>query len=107
MRHRYSAVYAQARWTILTGWIVIIAGAIVSILTVIGACFYASYSDSQKVQAFVCGIGICIGLAGLVQALIAGFLLIVAGQLMRAFADIAVNTSPLLTNPEKASIMGL
>jgi hypothetical protein len=52
-------------------------------------------------------IGAFIGLIVLGAGFISGTLLAAQGQLMNALLDTAVNTSPLLQVPEKASIMSL
>jgi hypothetical protein len=130
---RYSAIYTYAKISIIIGYIVLaltVMGA-VGMITLMAAGAGDAYeqevsaaihspgarlntepdSDNAK-DAAGNTVGVIIIFAiyiivGMIPGLIAGFLCIVAGQVMRAFADLAVHTSPFLSPVNQAVAMGL
>lgn len=101
--HRYTDAYRVAGAIIAFGTIIKVIGALVA--AVVAFAGFASAGGPL-------GSGALVG--GLLMAVIIGFVFWIAGvlvtaqgQLLRASLDTAVNSSPLLSNIEKARIMGV
>jgi formate-dependent nitrite reductase membrane component NrfD len=106
---RYHAVYLTASWIVFWGYVLIIGAIVVGVLIAIGSCVWAGYTykDDSDAQLKTCVGGIFVGVSVAIPVIISGFFSLVAGQILRAFVDTAVNTSPLISNSQKAFVMGV
>lgn len=101
--HRYTDAYRVASAIIAFGTIVKVIGAVVA--SIIALAGFASADGPLGSSALIGGLLIA-AVTGFVFW-IAGVLVTAQGQLLRASLDTAVNSSPLLSNIEKAKIIGV
>lgn len=103
---RYKDAYVVAKVTNGIGGLFKGLGiALALILIAIGFLMGAFSRDSNAV-----GLGVVIAVFGVfsgVQCYILGVLIEAQGQILRACLDVAVNSSPLLTNENKAKMMSV
>jgi hypothetical protein len=101
---RYKDAYLVARSTngfgILIKIIAIICGAL---LVVVGAVLFNDGRGTEALGVAAIAIGVVVG----VLFYLLGILVSAQGQILKASLDAAVNTSPFLTNTERATIMSL
>jgi hypothetical protein len=82
-----------------------IAGLSISILAALGASEYARVGNQQ--MPLVVGGAIVLGFVVWLPFWILGVVVAAQGQILKAVLDTAVNSSPFLSNDEKAKIMSL
>jgi hypothetical protein len=81
------------------------AGLSISILAALGASEYARVGSQQ--MPLVVGGAIVLGFVVWLPFWILGVVVAAQGQILKAVLDTAVNSSPFLSNDEKAKIMSL
>jgi hypothetical protein len=97
--YRYTDAYRVASAIITFGTTVKVIGAVVAAIIAIAGLAYLG--SGGLIGGLLLG-----AMAGLIFW-IAGVFVTAQGQLLRASLDTAVNTSPLLSNTEKAKMMGI
>ncbi|HEX7334328.1 MAG TPA: hypothetical protein VF290_22705 [Pyrinomonadaceae bacterium] len=101
---RYGDAYLVARSTngfgILIKIIAVIVGAL---LIVIGAFLFNDGRETAPLGLAAIALGVVVG----VLFYLLGILVSAQGQILKASLDAAVNTSPFLTNTDRATIMSL
>jgi len=100
--HRYTDAYRVASAIIAFGTTVKVIGAVVASIIVLAGI---ASSDSLGSSGLIGGLLIA-GIIGLIFW-IAGVFVTAQGQLLRASLDTAVNSSPFLSDAEKAKMMGI
>ena len=111
LKKRYWDAYVVARTTVGIGTAIKVIGAILGILIFLGALVFANNqpryyraSEAQVVAVIVGGVwGVLVWLI----FFIAGVLVSAQGQILKASLDGAVNSSPFLTDQQRAKIMSL
>jgi len=102
---RYHDIYRIADGMVRLGKIIKIVAVVVAVTGVIAAIVIASNggfgSDFASPAVAVVGLCAAVGIFCL------GILIGACGELLRALVDTSVNTSPLITDSEKATIIGL
>lgn len=101
LESRYNGAYKVAQRIISCGSIAEGVGIAFGIVIVILGIVEISAGASDGIATIL--FGICVGFAGYV----AGIVLATGGQIMSAAIDTAVNTSTLISNDEKAKIIGI
>jgi len=102
LKKRYSDAYLVSKVTVSFGNLIKIVGVLVAGVIIVGALFMAS----QGAGVFVVGGIVVAGLSGLLFYLL-GVLVAANGQVLQATLDSAVNSSPFLTDADRAEIMSL
>jgi hypothetical protein len=104
---RYRDAYRVAGFIVGVGDFFKIAGIVLAALIGIGTLVVAGQTrnDQQQIAIFVVGIVIAAFAGGVL--FLFGVLVAAQGQLLKASLDSAVNTSPFLTNQDRAKIMAL
>ncbi len=102
---RYAEGYHVANGLVRFGrgtkWVSLTLGVI---FVVVGLYFVSDGGVSERISGIMCvGAGIVTAASGFV----AGVVIAAFGQMMLCTADTAVNTSPLLSPAQKASIIGV
>ena len=102
---RYHDIYQIADGMVRLGKIIKIVAVVVAVTGVIAAIVIASNGGfgSDFASPAVVVVGLCAG----VGIFCLGILIGACGELLRALVDTSVNTSPLITDSEKATIIGL
>lgn len=98
---RYTKAYEDAETTINFGGFMKVAAVVASIATFIGTL---ALSDRS---AMITMAGVAIAVLMGVLLYLPGVVLCSQGQLLRTITDLAVNSSPFLTNLAKARMMSL
>lgn len=101
---RYKDAYLVARSTNGFGILIKTIGIIVGALFVVGGLYLANEGrGAQMFGLMAVGLGIFIGML----FYLLGILISAQGQILKASLDSAVNTSPFLTNRDRAALMSL
>lgn len=105
---RYTDAYRSAKLMVLAGNTVKIIGAVLAFLSLVGG---GSLSGGRGPYQEIVAIGgiaaIVLGLLFAALIFIIGILISGQGQTLKATLDSAVNSSPFLTNEQRARIMSL
>lgn len=105
---RYRDGYRAARTNVLLGILIRVLGALLGLaVLVILSVLGSSSGDGSRVGLEGLGLGLFFGLTTFVVFFVLGVLVSSLGQLRSASLDAAVNTSPFLTNEERAEVMSL
>lgn len=106
---RYTDAYRSARLTVLAGDIVKVVGVFLAVLSLVGGG--SSLGSGRGPYGDIVVIGgiaaIVLGLLFAALIFIIGILISGQGQTLKATLDSAVNSSPFLTNEQRARIMSL
>lgn len=105
---RYRDGYRAARMTVVLGIVIRVLGALLGlavmlILSVLGS----SSGEGSRVGFEGLGLGLFFGFTIFAVFFVLGVLVSSLGQLRKASLDAAVNSSPFLTNEERAEVMSL
>ena len=104
LMRRYRDAYLVARSTNGFGMLIKIIAVIVGVLLiVIGAFLFNERRGAEPLGLAAIALGVVVG----VLFYLLGILISAQGQILKASLDAAVNTSPFLTNTERATIMSL
>ena len=104
LMRRYRDAYLVARSTNGFGILIKIIAVIVGVLLiVIGAFLFNEARGAEPLGLAAIALGVVVG----VLFYLLGILISAQGQILKASLDAAVNTSPFLTNTERATIMSL
>jgi len=102
--NRYVDIYHYARLLVVSGKITQIVG----VIAAAGWVVYGVYARAAiEGGSFECFMAFVAAFLVLLSLYIAGLIQCAFGQLAKAVVDSAVNTSPFLTNNERARVMGL
>ncbi len=105
---RYTDAYRVARTTVVLGTLIKVLGVLLGLLIGFGA-FALVNSLGQGPRGGVVGLllGLFLGGGAFALFFVLGLILSSFGQLKKAALDSAVNSSPFLTNEERAQVMSL
>lgn len=105
---RYMDGYRAARTTVLIGTLIKVAGALLGLaVTVVLSVLGSSSGEGSTVGFEGLGLGLFLGVSTFAVFFALGVLVSSLGQLRNAALDAAVNSSPFLTNEERAEVMSL
>lgn len=105
---RYRDGYRAARTTVLLGTSVKVAGALLGLAVALALSVLGSSSgEGSTVGLEGVGLGTFFGVSTFAVFFVLGVLVSSLGQLRKAALDSAVNSSPFLTNEERAEVMSL
>jgi hypothetical protein len=107
LMRRYTDSYRVAGFIVGVGEFFKIAGIVLGALIGVGALVLVNQTrnDQQQTAIFIVGVVIAGFLGGVL--FLFGVLVSAQGQLLKASLDSAVNTSPFLTNDDRAKMMSL
>jgi hypothetical protein len=105
---RYRDGYRAARTTVVLGTLIKVAGALLGLAVALGLSVLGSSSgEGSTVGLEGLGLGLFFGVSTFAVFFVLGVLVSSLGQLRKAALDAAVNSSPFLTNEERAEVMSL
>jgi heme/copper-type cytochrome/quinol oxidase subunit 4 len=104
---RYTDAYLVARATNGFGILIKVIGIVIGILLALIGFMVASQSGPRDPMSILGIIGIAFGVFTGALFYIIGVLVSAQGQILKASLDSAVNTSPFLTNEDRAKVMSL
>lgn len=105
---RYRSGYRAARVTVVLGIVIRVFGALLGLAVLLVMSVLGSSSgDGSRVGFEGFGLGLFFGGAAFAVFFVLGALVSSLGQLRRDALDSAVNSSPFLTNEERAEVMSL
>jgi hypothetical protein len=105
LKKRYSDAYLVSKVTVSFGNLMKIIGVLLTGVIIVAALFMSRQAGAGAAVIVVGGI-IAAGLSGLLLYLL-GILVAAHGQVLQATLDTAVNSSPFLTDADRAAIMSL
>ena len=105
MKKRYSDAYLVAKATVSFGNLIKIIGVLLAGVIIVAALFISNQAGAGAAGIVVGGI-LAASLSGLLLYLL-GVLVAANGQVLQATLDSAVNSSPFLTDADRAEIMSL
>ncbi|MDR3706782.1 MAG: hypothetical protein P4L33_00650 [Capsulimonadaceae bacterium] len=98
---RYTDAYRVAKIFAFFGGFTKVLGFLIAALMVAAGC--VSYNPNQTMAVAAVGVGIVVW----ISSFVAGMLISAQGQVLKANVDTAVNTSPFLSDSQRATTMSL
>lgn len=103
---RYADAYLVARAIAGIGTVIKVTGLLLALVIIAGAAYAANYANSETKTLYdVAGFIIAIIIAALFYLF--GTLVSAQGQILKASLDCAVNSSPFLSDEQRAGVMSL
>lgn len=104
---RYRDAYLVARTTVGAGSVMKTLAVVVVVIVGLGSVLIAAQLTDEAQQLLLIGVAATVSVVTGFCLFILGILVTASGQLLMATIDVAVNTSPLLSNDQRERVMAL